>query len=126
MAKFHETGISKGQKIAGYILSVLFSFQIFMAGIMKVIGNPEMEKNMANLGSMADLILFVGIGELILLALYWIPQTRKLGFYLMCSFVGGIIATEIIGGRPVFIGILTTILLYAGTILRFPSLLKSK
>lgn len=97
-----------------------------MAGIMKVIGNPEMEKNMANLGSMADLILFVGIGELILLALYWIPQTRKLGFYLMCSFVGGIIATEIIGGRPVFIGILTAILLYAATILRFPSLLKSK
>lgn len=96
-----------------------------MAGIMKVISNPEMTENMASLGPMAENILLVGIGELILLVLYWVPNTQKLGFYLMCSFVGGIIATEIIGGRPIFIGISTAILLYAGTILRFPSLIKN-
>ncbi|MEM6525517.1 MAG: DoxX family protein [Bacteroidota bacterium] len=121
MAKFHETGIPKWQRIIGYILSIIFSFQIFVAGTMKIISNDEMNENMAGLGPMADHILLIGLGELVLLALYWIPKTQKIGFYLMCSFVGGIIATEIIGGRPIFIGISTAILLYAGTIMRNPS-----
>ena len=125
MAKFYEVGIPKWQRIVGYMLSILFSFQIFMAGLMKIIANPEMIKVMASLGAMANYTLFVGWGELILLALYWIPQTRKLGFFLMCSFVGGIIATEIIAERPVIVGIITAVLLYAGTIMRYPSLLKS-
>lgn len=125
MVKFHETDIPKWQKITGYVLSILFSFQILMAGIMKIISNPEMAENMANLGQMNDNILLVGIGEIVLIVLYWLPNTQKLGFYLMCSFVGGIIATEIIAGRPVFVGISTAALLYAGTILRFPSLLKN-
>jgi hypothetical protein len=124
MAKFHEDQIGKVQKIVGYALSIVFSFQILMAGIMKVISNPEMTENMASLGPMAENILLVGIGELILLVLYWFPKTQKIGFYLMCSFVGGIIATEIIGGRPIFIGISTAVLLYVGTILRKPSMLK--
>ena len=122
MAKFHETDIPKWQKITGYFLSGLFSFQIFMAGIMKIIIDPDMMKNVPNIGPMADYVLFIGIGELILLCLYWLPKTQKFGFYLMCSFVGGIIATEIIGGRPLWVGIGTAILLYAGTIMRNHSL----
>jgi|AntRauTorckE5430_2_1112549.scaffolds.fasta_scaffold15876_2 hypothetical protein len=126
MARFHEDHIGKAQKITGYILSILFSFQIFMAGIMKVIGNPDMTENMAKLGSIGENIFLVGIGELFLLLFYWLPQSRKLGFYLLCSFVGGIIATELIGGRPIFIGISTATLLYAGTIMRFPSLIMNQ
>jgi len=125
MAKFHEAEIPKWQKITGYAFSIIFSIQILMAGIMKIIGNPDMTENMAKLGSIGDNIFLVGIGELFLLLLYWLPQSRKLGFYLFCSFVGGIIATELIGGRPIFIGISTATLLYAGTIMRFPSLIIS-
>lgn len=126
MAKFHQTDIPKWQRIIGYILSILFSFQIIMAGIMKLIASPEMTKNMATLGPMNDNMLLVGAGELILLVLYWLPKTHKLGFYLMCSFVGGIIATEIIAARPLSIGISTAVMLYAGTIMRFPSLIKNE
>lgn len=70
MAKFHQTDIPKWQRIIGYILSILFSFQIIMAGIMKLIASPEMTKNMATLGPMNDNMLLVGAGELILLVLY--------------------------------------------------------
>jgi hypothetical protein len=38
MAKFHEDHIGKAQKITGYVLSILFSFQILMAGVLKVVG----------------------------------------------------------------------------------------
>jgi hypothetical protein len=126
MALFHEEEIPKWQKITGYVFSIIFSIQILMAGIMKIIGNPDMTANMAKLGSIGENIFLIGLGELFLLLLYWLPQSRKLGFYLLCSFVGGIIATELIGGRPIFIGISTATLLYAGTIMRFPSLIISQ
>jgi len=126
MALFHEAEIPKWQKITGYVFSIIFSIQILMAGIMKIIGNPDMTANMAKLGSIGENIFLIGLGELFLLLLYWLPLSRKLGFYLLCSFVGGIIATELIGGRPIFIGISTATLLYAGTIMRFPSLIISQ
>lgn len=46
MANFHETNISKTQKITGYILSSLFSFQILMAGIMKLLQTEAIVENM--------------------------------------------------------------------------------
>ena len=124
MANYHDTSISKTQKIAGYTMSVLFSIQIIMAGVMKLFLAAPIVENMNAVTNWGDKTLFVGILELILLALYWIPKTQKLGFYLLCSFVGGIIVAEVVAGKPPIAGLLVSILLYAGTILRFPKLLK--
>ena len=124
MANYHETNISKTQRITGYVLSILFSVQILMAGAMKLIQAKPLVENMNAVTNCGDKILFIGILELILLALYWIPKTQKLGFYLFCSFVGGIIVAEVVAGKVPFAGLGVAILLYAGTALRFPSLLK--
>lgn len=124
MTNYHETGISKTQRIVGYVLSILFSFQILMAGVMKLIGAAPIVENMNAITNWGDKTLFIGILELILLVLYWMPKTMKLGFYLMCSFAGGIIVAEVVAGKPPVVGIITAILLYAGTILRNPSMIK--
>lgn len=124
MTNYHETSISKTQKIAGYLLSILFSVQILVAGIMKLIKAEPIVENMNAVTNWGDKILFVGILELSLLALYWIPKTQKLGFYLLCSFVGGVIVAEVVAGKVPLAGIVVAVLLYAGTILRFPKLLK--
>tara|TARA_R110002126_G_scaffold206886_1_gene354003 strand:+ start:34506 stop:34904 length:399 start_codon:yes stop_codon:yes gene_type:complete len=132
MAKFHKDQIGKAQKITGYVLSVLFSIQILMAGFLKVIGEAAIVERMNNVPNWGDKLMFIGLLELILLALYWIPKTQKLGFYLLCAFVGGIIVAEVAAGTHVeqgappapLVGIVTAILLYAGTILRKPSMLK--
>ena len=132
MAKFHEDHIGKAQKIAGYAISILFSSQILMAGGLKVIGDEAITERMNNIPNWGDKLLFIGLLELVLLALYWIPKTQKLGFYLLCAFVGGIIVAEVAAGTHVeqgyppapLIGIVTEILLYTGTILRKPSMLK--
>lgn len=42
MSNLHEAQISKARKIAGYIISIIASFMIFMAGVMKIIGAEEM------------------------------------------------------------------------------------
>jgi len=124
MANYHDTSISKAQKIAGYTMSILFSIQIIMAGVMKLFLAAPIVENMNAVTNWGDKTLFVGILELIILALYWIPKTQKLGFYLLCSFVGGVIVAEVVAGKPPIAGILISVLLYAGTALRFPKLLK--
>lgn len=124
MAKYHENQIGKGQKVVGYILSGLFSFQILMAGVMKLIQAPPIVENMNAITNWGDKTLFIGVLELLLLAFYWFPKTMKLGFYLMASFAGGIIVAEVVAGKPPVVGIVTAVLLYAGTLLRNPSLLK--
>jgi len=124
MASFHEQGIGKVQKIIGYVLSVLFSVQILIAGVFKLVNEPGVVGRMNQITNWGDKLLFVGILELVILALYWIPKTTKLGFYLMCSFMGGVIVAEVVAETEPLVGIVTTILLYAGTIMRNPSLLK--
>ncbi|MEM8999040.1 MAG: DoxX family protein [Bacteroidota bacterium] len=132
MAHFHETSISKTQKIIGYALSILFSIQIIIAGVLKLIHEADIVERMSKIQNWGDKLLFVGILQLILLALYWIPKTQKLGFYLLCSYAGGIIVAEVVAGTHVeqggppapLVGIVTTVFLYSGTILRKPSMLK--
>jgi hypothetical protein len=124
MAKFHEDHIGKAQKITGYVLSILFSFQILMAGVLKVVGEDAIVERANNIPNWGDKLLFIGVLELVLLALYWIPKTQKLGFYLLCAFVGGFIVAEVAAGTAPIVGIVTAILLSAGTIIRKPSMLK--
>lgn len=124
MVNYHETSIPKIQKIAGYAMSILFSVQILIAGIMKLFQTEPIVQNMNAVTNWGDKTLFVGILELILLALYWVPKTQKVGFYLLCSFVGGVIVAEVVAGKVPLAGIVVAVLLYAGTILRFPKLLK--
>ncbi|MFT7158617.1 MAG: hypothetical protein ACI8Q1_003650 [Parvicella sp.] len=122
MTGLNETQISKKRKIAGYILSILPSLMIFMAGIMKVIGNEGMLENMNKITNWGDKMLLVGLIELGALALYWIPKTSNIGFFLLASFAGGIIVAEVVAGYFPLSGIIVSTLLYVGTMLRKPSL----
>ena len=122
MTGLHETQISKARKIAGYTISIIASFMLLMAGIMKIIGNEEMKINMTKVTNFGDKLMLIGILEIIILILFWIPRTMNIGFFLLASFGGGIIVAEIVTGEMPFAGILVTTLFYVGTILRKPTL----
>jgi hypothetical protein len=122
MIGLHETQISKAKKIAGYTISIMASFIIFMAGIMKIIGNEEIQIIMAKATNFGDKLMLIGILEIVILILYWIPRTMNIGFFLLASFGGGIIVAEIVTGEMPIAGILITTLFYVGTILRKPTL----
>jgi hypothetical protein len=123
MTNLHETQISKTRKIAGYTISIMASVMILMAGLMKLIGAEQLVENMNKITNFGDKIIFIGILELSILALYWIPKTSNLGFFLIASFGGGCIVAEIVAGDVPIPALLVTTLFYAGTILRKPSLL---
>ena len=122
MNNLNGAQISKARKIAGYIISIIASFMIFMASIMKIIGNEEMQINMTKVTNFGDKLMFIGILEIVILILYWIPRTMNIGFFLLASFGGGIIVAEIVTGEMPMAGILITTLFYVGTILRKPTI----
>ena len=65
MASLHEPGISKARKITGYVLSILVSAMLFFGGIMKLIGDVEMQANMDNITNIGELMFKVGLIEMI-------------------------------------------------------------
>ncbi len=122
MNNLHESQISKKRKIAGYVLSIIPSLNILMAGIMKVIPTEQLVEGMNKIPNFGDKILSVGLLELLVLALYWIPKTSNLGFLLLVSYGGGIIVAETVAGVTPVAGLIVTTLFYVGTMLRKPSL----
>jgi len=122
MPSLHESGIGKARKITGYVLSVIVSAMLTLSGVMKVIGSEEMQQNMAGIPNFENNMLVIGVLELAILILYWIPKTMNLGFFLLCSYAGGIIVAEIVAGGQPIPGVPLAIMLYIGTFLRKPSI----
>ena len=78
-------------------------------------------ENLERLG-VAEHAVLIGLVEILCVVLYWIPRTSNIGFFLFCSYAGGIIVGELILGDIPIPGIVTAIMIYTGTMLRKPSL----
>ena len=67
---------------------------------------------------------FTLLGAVLLasIILYIIPKTTNIGFFLLCSYLGGVIVAEFAKGDPPTLGIGLAVLLYVGTMLRKPEL----
>ena len=122
MTYLHEPQISKNRKIVGYILSILPSGMILITGIMKLTGSTGMEATMEEIPNIGEMIFCIGLLEIVCLILYWIPITSNIGFFLICSYVGGLIVVEIVSDGIPITGIIISVFFYVGTILRKPSL----
>lgn len=81
-------------------------FILLIAGVMKVIRPEGMLDDFTGFHqeNPAQFIMLIGCVELSACLAFLIPRTRRIGFLLLTSFIGGIIATEAIKGGhlPVF------------------------
>lgn len=122
MFKLHEEGISKTQRIIGYILILLPSLGVMGSGFTKFFPNTEIHALLEKLG-MAEHAVLIGLIEIIVVLLYLIPKTSNIGFFLFCSYIGGIIVGELILGDVPLPGLTIGAMIYVGTLLLKPSLL---
>lgn len=122
MSELHEAGISKTQRIAGYILSLLPSLAVLGSGFIKFFPDTEIHLLLEQLG-MAQHAILIGLIEIGCVLLYWIPKTSNIGFFLFCSYIGAIIVGELVVGDFPLPGLTIGAMIYIGTILRKPSLL---
>ena len=114
--------ISKTRNIIGWILSLLPCAMIVFSGTQKITKAEWMLNSMSKV-NMLEITPYIGLLEISCVILYLIPKTSNIGFFLLCSYIGGIIASEIaMGAMPPVLGIGLAVLLYIGTMLRKPSL----
>ena len=111
--------------IFGCILSGLACVIIVYSGVNKILGSADMIEslNRINLG---DYVRIIGVIEILCVVIYLIPRTSNLGFFLLCSYVGGIIVAEWGMGYPPGLGIIVALFIYAGTLMRKPELVGLK
>jgi len=111
--------VNKTRKIIGWVLSAIPILALTFASISKLMGAPEMVESSAKMNINAQLL---GAVLLVCLVLYLFPKTSNIGFFLLCSYLGGVIVAEIIRGDMPTAGIVLSVLLYVGTMLRKPEL----
>ena len=102
----------------GMILWGIAGLALLASGVFKLI---QAEEVVALFG---DNTLYLGIIEVLAVIAMFVPATRKLGFFLCASYLGGVIATEWVNFGDVPIpGIALSTLLYLGINLYDPSLM---
>lgn len=69
-------------------------------------------------GYPAGTLVPIGIVEALCALLYAIPKTRILGAILVCSYLGGAVATHVRVGEPYFFPVIFGVLAWAGLFLR--------
>lgn len=114
---------SNKARILGWVLTILVG--IFLAGpsaLGKFISWEGKEKMFEHLGYSAELIMKIGVLEVILAVLYLIPRTSFLGAILLTGYLGGATATHVRVGDA-FIGpIVIGVVLWIGLALRRPQI----
>ena len=113
--------VSKTRNAIGWILSIIPAAVVTFSAMMQIVGNQQIKETMAD-SAFADFLPLIGLTELTCLALYFIPKTSNIGFFLLCSLFGGIIATEAALGQSPITGIVLLTMLFIGTMLRKPEL----
>lgn len=120
----NEYQMSKGRKIAGWILAGLIGAMIIMAGTMKLLGGEEMAKGFAKYGLEGRQML-IGTGELISAILFIIPRTSSLGVLLLSGLMGGAIVTHMEHAEAFIIPVIVLLLVWIAGWLRNPEMFAS-
>lgn len=99
----------------GMILWGLVGLALLASGTAKVMGAEMM------VSQLGDKTLWVGLIEWACVIAMFLPATRNLGFFLVASYLGGVIATEwVAGGAAPIPGMVLNTLLYLGIALYAP------
>ena len=122
MFALHDRAIGRTQRTAGYVLTLLPSLGVLVSGITKFFPANDIHLLLAEL-DMADHAITIGLVEIAVVVLYWIPRTCHLGFFLFCTYVGGILMAELFLGDVPLPALAIGAMIYVGTLLRKPSLL---
>ena len=86
--------------VVGYVLTALVALFLTFDTIIKVLRLAPAVQGTTELGYPADAVLWIGIIELVCLALYLVPRTAVLGALLLTGYLGGAIATHVRVGSP--------------------------
>jgi hypothetical protein len=113
---------SKGQRLAGWILSGLLAlFLIVVSASGKFVEWEGKDKMFEHIGFTNDQIMQIGVLEIVLTILFVIPRTSFLGAILLTGYLGGAVVTHLRVGDPYFFPIILGVVMWIAYGLRQPA-----
>jgi len=88
-------------KKIGLGLNILVALLMTASAVFKLV-STETPPAMKAFPRLLESIQYIAALELIIVVLWMVPQTKKIGFYLLNGFLGGAIAAHLIMGDPFF------------------------
>ena len=85
---------NKAKRVIIIINSIIISLMVGDGAIAKIIKVEKVLDDFTKLGVNAY-IQILGVVEIFFLILLFYPKTMKIGFYLLCCYFGGAIATQL-------------------------------
>ena len=108
--------------IAGRVLSGIVIVLLTFDASMKLFGVKQAIEGTTQLGYSPNMMVPLGLIQLVCLILYLVPRTAPLGALLWTGYFGGAVATHVRLGNPLFThvlsGVYVSILLWGGLYLR--------
>ena len=90
---------TKTKKIISLVLLILPSLMLIMSAVMKLSGAPEVVTGLTKIGLGSYIKLF-GVIEIAAVLMLFYSKTYKIGFLLLCCYLGGALSIELAGGQP--------------------------
>ncbi|MES2592940.1 MAG: DoxX family protein [Bacteroidota bacterium] len=106
----------KSTKIISTVLIAIPALMIVMSGIMKLTGAQQIVEGLGKIG-LSRYIVLLGVIELVSVGLLVFPKTIRIGFLLLCCYLGGALSIELAAGEPPVAAIFL-IILWVGVFLR--------
>ncbi len=100
---------NKTTRIISIVLMAIPSLMLVMSGVMKLIAAPQIVEGLGKMG-LGSYITLLGIIELISVGLFVYPKTSRIGFLLLCCYLGGALSIELAAGKPPVAAILLVLL----------------
>jgi hypothetical protein len=88
---------NKTKNIVSIVIGAIPAAMVVMSAVMKFTGNPQVVDGLTK-GGLGDYIIIFGTIEILSVLLFFIPKTKKIGFYLLCSYLGGAMSIELSHG----------------------------
>lgn len=111
--------VSKKMIWTGRILSAIPILLLLLSAVMKFMKPAAVIEGFARYGYAEQLIVTIGLLELICIVLYAIPRTAILGAILTTAYLGGATATNVRVGDPSWVTTaILGVLVWAGLYLR--------
>ena len=110
-----DVQISKTKKIIIWVLASLLLL-LYLGSAGAKLFQPEQMNQM----QLADWRVIIAIGEVVVIFLFFLPKTNKIGTLLLSSYTGGAIVTHMIWSIPIFMPVIVLILVWLVFYLRNP------
>lgn len=117
-------GLSRGRKIAGWVLAGLAGALLIVSAGAKFAGVAAVVESFEAWG-LTDMRYVIATGELVSAVLFLVPVTTSAGVLLLSSYMGGAIMAHMSHGEPYLIPSVVLVVIWVAQYLREPSVLGS-